>query len=99
MMTVEESKVMWQLEKASLENKELSESMQHLYSTVDDLIERGVITYDQFVKDIAEVIKASANKETDLRKDTESFNSAIERLILKYGKEENIEENGTTAEI
>ena len=99
MITVEESKVMWQLEKASLENKELSEPMQHLYSTVDDLIERGVITYDQFVKDIAEVIKASADKETGLCKDTESFNSAIERLILKYGKEENIEENGTTAEI
>lgn len=73
--------------------------MQHLYSTVDDLIERGVITYDQFVKDIAEVIKASADKETGLCKDTETFNSAIERLILKYGKEENIEENETTTEI
>lgn len=98
-MTVEESKVMWQLEKASLEGKELSEPIQHLYNTVDDLIERGVITYDQFVKDIAEVIKASADKETGLCKDAETFNSAIERLILEYGKEENIKEDGTTIEI
>lgn len=45
-MTVEESKVLWQLEKADLEGKKLSEPIQHLYDIVDDLIERGVITYD-----------------------------------------------------
>ena len=45
-MTIEESKVLWQLEKANLEGKKLSEPMKHLYNLVDDLIERGVITYD-----------------------------------------------------
>ena len=98
-MTTEESKVLWQLEKANLEGKKLSEPMKHLYNLVDDLIERGVITYDQFVKEIAEAINISVDKETGLRKDTDTFNSAIEQLILKYGKEENIEEDETAVEI
>ena len=98
-MTVEESKVLWQLEKANLEGKKLSQPIQHLYDIVDDLIERGVITYDQFVKEVAEAINMSADKETGLCQNTDIFNKAIEQLILKYGKEENIEEYGTAVEI
>lgn len=41
----------------------------------------------------------SADKETGLCQNTDIFNKAIEQLILKYGKEENIEEDGTAVEI
>lgn len=41
----------------------------------------------------------SADKETGLCQNTDIFNKAIEQLILKYGKEENIEEDETAVEI
>ena len=57
-MTIEESKVMWNLEVEN--NKPLygsfSKEMKRLYNKVDELINEGVITYEDFTNDVIDSI-------------------------------------------
>ena len=57
-MTIEESKMMWKLEVEN--NKPLyssfSKEMKRLYNKVDELINEGVITYEDFTNDVIDSI-------------------------------------------
>lgn len=55
-MTIEESKVMWQLEKEHTDYAKLTDEMKQLYDIVDKLINDGKITYEDFTSDVLDAM-------------------------------------------
>ncbi len=70
-MTIEESKAMWELEKENTDYTKLSKEMKQLYDKVDELINAGVITYEEFTSDTIDAMTTNivnngkANKNPD----------------------------------
>lgn len=58
-MTIEESKIMWELEKSNTDTRFFSKSMKKFYERVDKLINDGVITYEDFTNDLLDELTSN----------------------------------------
>ena len=88
-MTIEESKMMWKLEVEN--NKPLyssfSKEMKRLYNKVDELINEGVITYEDFTNDVIDsitttIVDNGKNNAEPSRAD--QVNAMCDMLFKKY---------------
>lgn len=100
-MTIDESKVMWELEKQKKEEvkDKMTPKMLELFDTVSPLIESGKLLYDAYVEDVIDNItkimidtpeSEDTSNEEENRK--EAMNKLCDTLIEKYKNFENNEE-------
>lgn len=93
-MTIEESKMMWKLEKENINFKLLTKEMKALYDKVDELINDGTITYEDFTNDMIDALtnniisNGQANTEPNR---AEQINVICESLLNKYEEYHRIE--------
>lgn len=88
-MTIEESKMMWKLEVEN--NKPLyssfSKEMKRLYNKVDELINEGVITYEDFTNDVIDSITTTIvdnGKSNATPSRADQVNAMCDMLFKKY---------------
>lgn len=103
-MTIEESKMMWKLEMEN--NKPLYDSfsneMKQLYNKVDELINEGIITYEDFTNDIIDsittiIVDNGKNNATPSRAD--QINAMCNMLFKKYEEYKKVEHTGGDREV
>lgn len=103
-MTIEESKMMWKLEVEN--NKPLyssfSKKMKRLYNKVDELINEGVITYEDFTNDVIDsitttIVDNGKNNAEPSRAD--QVNAMCDMLFKKYKKYKKVEHTGGDREV
>ena len=103
-MTIEESKMMWKLEVES--NKPLyssfSKEMKRLYNKVDELINAGVITYEDFTNDVIDsitttIVDNGKNNAEPSRAD--QVNAMCDMLFKKYEEYKKVEHTGGDREV
>ena len=80
----EESQVMWKLELETAKNQELTPEHSQLISIVTAKIEDYTLTYDEYVKDIADYLE-TASDDVDPK---EVIKNMCNYLIQKYNGEE-----------
>lgn len=103
-MTIEESKMMWKLE---VENNKLlygsfSKEMKRLYNKVDELINEGVITYEDFTNDVIDsitttIVDNGKNNAEPSRAD--QVNAMCDMLFKKYEEYKKVEHTGGDREV
>ena len=103
-MTIEESKMMWKLEVEN--NKPLygsfSKEMKRLYNKVDELINEGVITYEDFTNDVIDSIttiivdNGKSNAEPSR---ADQVNAMCDMLFKKYEEYKKVEHTGGDREV
>lgn len=103
-MTIEESKIMWKLE---AENNKLlygsfSKEMKRLYDKVDELINKGVITYEDFTNDVIDsitttIVDNGKNNAEPSRAD--QVNAMCDMLFKKYEEYKEVESTGGDREV
>lgn len=103
-MTIEESKMMWKLE---VENNKprydsFSKEMKRLYNKVDELINEGVITYEDFTNDVIDgitttIVDNGKNNAEPSRAD--QVNAMCDMLFKKYEEYKKVEHTGGDREI
>lgn len=103
-MTIEESKMMWKLEVEN--NKPLygsfSKEMKRLYNKVDELINEGVITYEDFTNDVIDsitttIVDNGKNNAEPSRAD--QVNAMCDMLFKKYEEYKKVEHIGGDREV
>lgn len=103
-MTIEESKMMWKLEVEN--NKPLyssfSKEMKRLYNKVDELINEGVITYEDFTNDVIDsitttIVDNGKNNAEPSRAD--QVNAMCDMLFKKYKEYKKVEHTGGDREV
>lgn len=103
-MTIEESKMMWKLEVEN--NKPLygsfSNEMKRLYNKVDELINEGVITYEDFTNDVIDsitttIVDNGKNNAEPSRAD--QVNAMCDMLFKKYEEYKKVEHTGGDREV
>ena len=103
-MTIEESKMMWKLEVEN--NKPLyssfSKEMKRLYNKVDELINEGVITYEDFTNDVIDsitttIVDNGKNNAEPSRAD--QVNAMCDMLFEKYEEYKKVEHTGGDREV
>jgi hypothetical protein len=103
-MTIEESKMMWKLEVES--NRPLydsfSKEMKRLYNKVDELINEGVITYEDFTNDVIDsitttIVDNGKNNAEPSRAD--QVNAMCDMLFKKYEEYKKVEHTGGDREV
>ncbi len=103
-MTIEESKTMWKIEVES--NKSLydsfSKEMKRLYNKVDELINEGIITYEDFTNDVIDsitttIVDNGKNNATPSRAD--QVNAMCDMLFKKYEEYKKVEHTGGNGEV
>lgn len=103
-MTIEESKMMWKLEVEN--NKPLyssfSKEMKRLYNKVDELINEGVITYEDFTNDVIDsitttIVDNGKNNAEPSRAD--QINAMCDMLFKKYEEYKKVEHTGGDREV
>lgn len=103
-MTIEESKMMWKLEVES--NRSLydsfSKEMKRLYNKVDELINEGVITYEDFTNDVIDsitttIVDNGKNNAEPSRAD--QVNAMCDMLFKKYEEYKKVEHTGGDREV
>lgn len=103
-MTIEESKMMWKLEVEN--NKPLyssfSKEMKRLYNKVDELINEGVITYEDFTNDVIDsitttIVDNGKNNAEPSRAD--QVNAMCDILFKKYEEYKKVEHTGGDREV
>lgn len=103
-MTIEESKMMWKLEVEN--NKPLyssfSKEMKRLYNKVDELINEGVITYEDFTNDVIDsitttIVDNGKNNAEPSRAD--QVNAMCNMLFKKYEEYKKVEHTGGDREV
>lgn len=103
-MTIEESKMMWKLEVES--NRPLydsfSKEMKRLYNKVDELINEGVITYEDFTNDVIDsitttIVDNGKNNAEPSRAD--QVNAMCDILFKKYEEYKKVEHTGGDREV
>lgn len=103
-MTIEESKMMWKLEVEN--NKPLyssfSKEMKRLYNKVDELINEGVITYEDFTNDVIDsitttIVDNGKNNAEPSRAD--QVNTMCDMLFKKYEEYKKVEHTGGDREV
>lgn len=80
----EESQVMWKLELETAKNLELTPEHSQLISVVTAKIEDYTLTYDEYVKDIADYLETAS----DDSEPKEVIKNMCNYLIQKYDGEE-----------
>lgn len=103
-MTIEESKMMWKLE---VENNKpryasFSKEMKQLYNKVDELINEGIITYEDFTNDIIDgitttIVDNGKNNAAPSRAD--QVNAMCNMLFKKYEEYKKVESTGGDGEV
>lgn len=91
-MTIEESQVMWQLERSNINKEHLTKSMSALYDKVDKLIQSGELLYETFANDMVDMITTVIvkNGKDGIEQDRiAQVNNVCDELLKKY--EERIE--------
>lgn len=103
-MTIEESKMMWKLEVEN--NKPLygsfSNEMKRLYNKVDELINEGVITYEDFTNDVIDSITTTIvdnGKSNATPSRADQVNAMCDMLFKKYEEYKKIEYTGGDREV
>lgn len=103
-MTIEESKMMWKLEVEN--NKPLyssfSKEMKRLYNKVDELINEGVITYEDFTNDVIDsitttIVDNGKNNAEPSRAD--QVNAMCDMLFKKYEEYKKVGHTGGDREV
>lgn len=103
-MTIEESKMMWKLEVEN--NKPLygsfSKEMKRLYNKVDELINEGVITYEDFTNDVIDSITTTIvdnGKSNATPSRADQVNAMCNMLFKKYEEYKKVEHTGGDREV
>ena len=103
-MTIEESKMMWKLEVEN--NKPLygsfSNEMKRLYNKVDELINEGVITYEDFTNDVIDSITTTIvdnGKSNATPSRANQVNAMCNMLFKKYEEYKKVEHTGGDREV
>ena len=103
-MPIEESKMMWKLEVES--NKPLyssfSKEMKRLYNKVDELINEGVITYEDFTNDVIDSITTTIvdnGKSNAEPSRADQVNAMCDMLFKKYEEYKKVEHTGGDREV
>lgn len=103
-MTIEESKMMWKLEVEN--NKPLyssfSKEMKRLYNKVDELINEGVITYEDFTNDVIDSITTTIvdnGKSSAEPSRADQVNAMCNMLFKKYEEYKKVEHTGGDREV
>lgn len=103
-MTIEESKMMWKLEAEN--NKPLygsfSKEMKRLYNKVDELINEGVITYEDFTNDVIDSITTTIvdnGKSNAEPSRADQVNAMCDMLFKKYEEYKKVEHTGGDREV
>lgn len=103
-MTIEESKIMWKLEVEN--NKPLygsfSKEMKRLYNKVDELINEGVITYEDFTNDVIDSITTTIvdnGKSNAEPSRVDQVNAMCDMLFKKYEEYKKVEHTGGDREV
>ena len=103
-MTIEESKMMWKLEVEN--NKPLygsfSKEMKRLYNKVDELINEGVITYEDFTHDVIDSITTTIvdnGKSNAEPSRADQVNAMCDMLFKKYEEYKKVEHTGGDREV
>lgn len=102
-MTIEESKMMWKLEVEN--NKPLyssfSKEMKRLYNKVDELINEGVITYEDFTNDVIDSITTIVDngKSSAEPSRADQVNAMCDILFKKYEEYKKVEHTGGDREV
>lgn len=103
-MTIEESKMMWKLEVEN--NKPLygsfSKEMKRLYNKVDELINEGVITYEDFTNDVIDSITTTIvdnGKRSAEPSRADQVNAMCDMLFKKYEEYKKVEHTGGDREV
>lgn len=103
-MTIEESKMMWKLEVESnrLLYDSFSKEMKRLYNKVDELINEGVITYEDFTNDVIDsitttIVDNGKNNAEPSRAD--QVNAMCDMLFKKYEEYKKVEHTGGDREV
>ena len=103
-MTIEESKMMWKLEVEN--NKPLygsfSKEMKRLYNKVDELINEGVITYEDFTNDVIDSITTTIvdnGKSSAEPSRADQVNAMCDMLFKKYEEYKKVELTGGDREV
>lgn len=103
-MTIEESKMMWKLEVEN--NKPLygsfSKEMKRLYNKVDELINEGIITYEDFTNDVIDSITTTIvdnGKSNATPSRADQVNAMCDMLFKKYEEYKKIEYTGGDREV
>lgn len=103
-MTIEESKMMWKLEVEN--NKPLygsfSKEMKRLYNKVDELINEGVITYEDFTNDVIDSITTTIvdnGKSNAEPSRADQVNAVCDMLFKKYEEYKKVEHTGGDREV
>ena len=99
-MTIEESKMMWKLEVEN--NKPLygsfSKEMKRLYNKVDELINEGVITYEDFTNDVIDSITTTIVDNAEPSR-ADQVNAMCDMLFKKYEEYKKVEHTGGDREV
>lgn len=103
-MTIEESKMMWKLE---VENNKpfygsFSKEMKRLYNKVDELINEGVITYEDFTNDVIDNITTTIvdnGKSSAEPSRADQVNAMCDMLFKKYEEYKKVEHTGGDREV
>lgn len=103
-MTIEESKMMWKLEVEN--NKPLygsfSNEMKRLYNKVDELINEGIITYEDFTNDVIDSITTTIvdnGKSNATPSRADQVNAMCNMLFKKYEEYKKVEHTGGDREV
>lgn len=103
-MTIEESKMMWKLEMEN--NKPLygsfSNEMKLLYNKVDELINEGIITYEDFTNDVIDSITTTIvdnGKSNATPSRADQVNAMCNMLFKKYEEYKKVEHTGGDREV
>ena len=103
-MTIEESKMMWKLEVEN--NKPLygsfSKEMKRLYNKVDELINEGIITYEDFTNDVIDSITTTIvdnGKSNAEPSRADQVNAMCDMLFKKYEEYKKVEHTGGDREV
>ena len=102
-MTIEESKMMWKLEVEN--NKPLygsfSKEMKRLYNKVDELINEGVITYEDFTNDVIDSITTTIvdNGKSNAEPSRADQVNAMCDMLFKYEEYKKVEHTGGDREV
>ena len=103
-MTIEESKMMWKIEVEN--NKPLygsfSKEMKRLYNKVDELINEGVITYEDFTNDVIDSITTTIvdnGKSNAEPSRADQVNAMCDMLFKKYEEYKKVEHTGGDREV
>lgn len=86
-MTIEESKIMWELEKTNTDTRFFSKEMKKFYKKVDELINSGIITYEDFTNDVLDELTSNivSNGKDNLNPDrVNQVETMCANLLKKY---------------